>query len=145
MAVVETILDNNQSILYRNNSCDLQLDRSDIDRINFEDYSSIFISGVALSSNPSREAVFLAVEKASTLKLPLIIDLDYRPYNWESDQQKSEVYKKIMDRMDIIIGNDLEFNIADNSNEGLKLAQTLIQKKPSIIIYKMGEKGSKVL
>ena len=144
MAVVETILDNNQSILYRNNSCDLQLDRSDIDRINFEDYSSIFISGVALSSNPSREAVFLAVEKASTLKLPLIIDLDYRPYNWESDHQKSEVYKKIMDRMDIIIGNDLEFNIADNSNEGLKLAQTLIQKKPSIIIYKMGEKGSKV-
>ena len=144
MAVVETILDNNQSILYRNNSCDLQLDRSDIDRINFEDYSSIFISGVALSSNPSREAVFLAVEKASTLKLPLIIDLDYRPYNWESDHKKSEVYKKIMDRMDIIIGNDLEFNIADNSNEGLKLAQTLIQKKPSIIIYKMGEKGSKV-
>ncbi len=144
MAVVETILDNNQSILYRNNSCDLQLDRSDIDRINFEDYSSIFISGVALSSNPSREAVFLAVEKASTLKIPLIIDLDYRPYNWESDHKKSEVYKKIMDRMDIIIGNDLEFNIADNSNEGLKLAQTLIQKKPSIIIYKMGEKGSKV-
>ena len=144
MAVVETILDNNQSILYRNNSCDLQLDRSDIDRINFEDYSSIFISGVTLSSNPSRDAVFLAVEKAAALKLPLIIDLDYRPYNWESDEKKSEVYKKIMDRMDIIIGNDLEFNIADNSNEGLKLAQTLIQKKPSIIIYKMGEKGSKV-
>lgn len=144
MAVVETILDNNQSILYRNNSCDLQLDRSDIDRINFEDYSSIFISGVTLSSNPSRDAVFLAVEKAAALKLPLIIDLDYRPYNWESDEKKSEVYKKIMNEMDIIIGNDLEFNIADNSSDGLKLAQTLIQKKPSIIIYKMGEKGSKV-
>jgi 5-dehydro-2-deoxygluconokinase len=144
MAVVETILDNNQSILYRNNSCDLQLDRSDIDRINFEDYSSVFISGVTLSSNPSRDAVFLAVEKAAALKLPLIIDLDYRPYNWESDEKKSEVYKKIMNEMDIIIGNDLEFNIADNSSDGLKLAQTLIQKKPSIIIYKMGEKGSKV-
>ena len=49
-----------------------------------------------------------------------------------------------MNEMDIIIGNDLEFNIAANSSNGLKLAQTLIQKKPSIIIYKMGEKGSKV-
>ena len=144
MAVVETILENNQSILYRNNSCDLQLDQSDIERINFEDYSSVFISGVTLSSSPSRDAVFLAVEKAAVLKIPLIIDLDYRPYNWESDEKKSEVYKNIMNEMDIIIGNDLEFNIADNSNEGLKLAQTLIQKKPSIIIYKMGEKGSKV-
>ena len=144
IAVVETILEDNQSILYRNNSCDLQLDQSDIERINFEDYSSVFISGVTLSSNPSRDAVFLAVEKATALKLPLIIDLDYRPYNWESDEKKSEVYKNIMKEMDVIIGNDLEFNIADNSSDGLKLAQTLIQKKPSIIIYKMGEKGSKV-
>ena len=144
IAVVETILENNQSILYRNNSCDLQLDQSDIERINFEDFSSVFISGVTLSSNPSRDAVFLAVEKATALKLPLIIDLDYRPYNWESDEKKSEVYKNIMNEMDVIIGNDLEFNIADNSSDGLKLAQTLIQKKPSIIIYKMGEKGSKV-
>ena len=144
IALVETILENNQSILYRNNSCDLQLDQSDIERINFEDYSSVFISGVTLSSNPSRDAVFLAVEKATALKLPLIIDLDYRPYNWESDEKKSEVYKNIMNEMDVIIGNDLEFNIADNSSDGLKLAQTLIQKKPSIIIYKMGEKGSKV-
>ena len=138
MAVVETILENNQSILYRNNSCDLQLDRSDIDKINFQEYSSVFLSGVALSSNPSRDAVFSAVEKASALKIPLIIDLDYRPYNWESDEKKSEVYKKIMNQMDIIIGNDLEFNIADNSSDGLNLAQTPIQKKPSIIIYKMG-------
>ena len=76
--------------------------------------------------------------------MPLIIDLDYRPYNWESDEKKSEVYKKIMNEVDVIIGNDLEFNIADNSSNGLILAQTLIQKKPSIIIYKMGEKGSKV-
>ena len=144
MAVVETILENNQSILYRNSSCDLQMNQSDIEKINFENYSSVFISGVTLSSNPSRDAVFLAVEKAAALKLPMIIDLDYRPYNWESDEQKSEVYKKIMNEVDVIIGNDLEFNIADNSNEGLKLAQTLIQKKPSIIIYKMGEKGSKV-
>ena len=144
IAVVETILETNQSILYRNNSCDPQLDQSDIERINFEDYSSVFISGVTLSSNPSRDAVFLAVEKATALKLPLIIDLDYRPYNWESDEKKSEVYKNIMNEMDVIIGNDLEFNIADNSSDGLKLAQTLIQKKPSIIIYKMGEKGSKV-
>ena len=144
MAVVETILENNQSILYRNNSSDLQLDQSDIEKINFEDYFYIFISGVTLSSNPSRDAVFLAVEKASALNLPLIIDLDYRPYNWESDKEKSEVYQKIMNEMDVIIGNDLEFNLADNSSNGLKLAQTLIQKKPSLIIYKMGEKGSKV-
>ena len=144
LAVVETILENNQTILYRNNSCDLQLQKDDIDQINFKDYSAVFISGTALSSNPSREAVFHASKKASSLKIPLIIDLDYRPYNWESDQIKSDIYKKIMGEMDIIIGNDLEFNIADNSLDGFHLTKDFINKKPSIIIYKMGEKGSRV-
>ena len=144
VAVVETILKNNQSILYRNNSCDLQLDKEDIDKINFQDYSAVFISGTALSSSPSREAVFYAAEKASTLSIPLIMDMDYRPYNWESDEIKSNIYKKIMKEMDIIIGNDLEFNIANNSTDGLQLAKDFINEKPSIIIYKMGEKGSQV-
>ena len=144
VAVVETILKNNQSILYRNNSCDLQLDKQDIDKINFQDYSAVFISGTALSSSPSREAVFYAAEKASTLSIPLIMDMDYRPYNWESDEIKSNIYKKIMKEMDIIIGNDLEFNIANNSTDGLQLAKDFINEKPSIIIYKMGEKGSQV-
>ena len=144
LAVVETILKNNQSILYRNNSCDLQLNKDDIDQIDFQDYSAVFISGTALSSEPSREAVFYASQKASKSNIPLIIDLDYRPYNWESDQMKSEIYQKIMSEMDIIIGNDLEFNIADNSSDGFHLTKNFIEKKPSIIIYKMGEKGSKV-
>ena len=144
LAVVETILKNNQSILYRNNSCDLQLNKDDIDQIDFQDYSAVFISGTALSSEPSREAVFYASQKASISNIPLIIDLDYRPYNWESDQMKSEIYQKIMSEMDIIIGNDLEFNIADNSSDGFHLTKNFIEKKPSIIIYKMGEKGSKV-
>ena len=49
-----------------------------------------------------------------------------------------------MNEMDIIIGNDLEFNVADNSTNGLELAKVYIKKKPSVIIYKMGEEGSKV-
>ena len=144
VAVVETILKNNQSILYRNNSCDLQLDKEDIDKINFQDYSAVFISGTALSSSPSREAVCYAAEKASLMSIPLIMDMDYRPYNWESDEIKSNIYKKIMKEMDIIIGNDLEFNIANNSTDGLQLAKDSINEKPSIIIYKMGEKGLQV-
>ena len=115
IAVVETILKNNQSILYRSNPCDLQLNKEDINKINFNNYSAV-----------------------------LIIDLDYRPYNWESDTIKSDVYKEIMNEMDIIIGNDLEFNVADNSTNGLELAKVYIKKKPSVIVYKMGEEGSKV-
>jgi len=145
IAVVETILKNNQSILYRNNSCDLQLSNEMIEKINYDEYSALFISGTALSSEPSRSSVFLASKRAIEANIPQIIDLDYRPYNWESDEMKSVIYKKIMNNVDIIIGNDLEFNIADNSSEGFNFAKNLIKNKPSIIIYKKGEKGSKLI
>mgnify|MGYP000399436890 CR=1 FL=1 len=103
IAVVETVLKNNQSILYRSNPCDLQLNKEDINKINFNNYSAVFISGTALSGEPSRNAVFVASKLTSDLKIPLIIDLDYRPYNWESDTIKSDVYKEIVNEMDIII------------------------------------------
>jgi 5-dehydro-2-deoxygluconokinase len=137
LAVVETILENNQSILYRDNQM--------IDQINFQEYGAVFYSGTALSSEPSRSSVLLASEKAQKVQIPQIIDLDYRPYNWESDEMKSIVYQKIMNEVDIIIGNDLEFNIADNSENGFLLANDIIKSKPSIVIYKMGEKGSIVI
>jgi 5-dehydro-2-deoxygluconokinase len=103
------------------------------------------ISGTALSAEPSRAAVMQAIEISNNKKIPIIIDIDYRPYNWESDQIKSEVYKKALVKIDIIIGNDLEFNIADNADKGLELANQLIKNKPSIIIYKKGELGSELI
>ena len=116
-----------------------------IEKINYGEYSALFISGTALSSEPSRSSVFLASKRAIEANIPQIIDLDYRPYNWESDEMKSVIYKKIMNNVDIIIGNDLEFNIADNSSEGFNFAKDLIKNKPSIIIYKKGEKGSELI
>tara|TARA_X000000368_G_scaffold396517_1_gene364871 strand:- start:2576 stop:3556 length:981 start_codon:yes stop_codon:yes gene_type:complete len=145
LAVVETRFENCQSVLYRNNSCDLELSKEDINKIDFDLYGAVIISGTALSAEPSRSSVIEAIETASQKNIPLIIDIDYRPYNWESDQVKSDVYKKVLEKMDIIIGNDLEFNIADNSNNGLRLAHNLINHKPSIIVYKKGEHGSDLI
>ena len=145
LAVVETRFENCQSVLYRNNSCDLELSKKDIMNIDFDLYGAVIISGTALSAEPSRSAVMEAIDMSTKKNIPLIIDIDYRPYNWESNQVKSDVYKKVLKKMDIIIGNDLEFNIADNSKNGLELAESLINDKPSIIVYKKGEYGSDLI
>ena len=134
LAVVETRSKNCQSVLYRNNSCDLELSLEDINKIDFDQYGAVMITGTALSAEPSRASVMRAIEISNEKRIPVIIDIDYRPYNWESNQVKSDVYKKALEKIDIIIGNDLEFNIADNSENGLEFANQLIKKKSSIII-----------
>ena len=145
LAVVETRSKNCQSVLYRNNSCDLELSLEDINKIDFDKYGAVMITGTALSAEPSRASVMRAIEISNEKRIPVIIDIDYRPYNWESNQVKSDVYKKALEKIDIIIGNDLEFNIADNSENGLEFANQLIKKKSSIIIYKKGEYGSELI
>ena len=82
------------------------------------------------------------MEKAKTANIPIILDIDYRPYTWTSSQEASKVYLKASVLCDILIGNDDEFGIlAMNYNKGLELAKSLT-KQNDILIYKMGEKGS---
>jgi len=70
------------------------------------------------------------------------LDIDYRPYTWESSDKASEVYLKAAESIDILIGNDDEFGIlAIDYNNGLEKAKEL-SKIVSIVIYKKGEKGS---
>ena len=78
LAVVETRFENCQSVLYRNNSCDLELSLEDINKINFDQYGAVMISGTALSAEPSRAAVMQAIEISNNKKIPIIIDIDYR-------------------------------------------------------------------
>ena len=58
-------------------------------------------------------------------------------------QEASRTYLKVAEVSDIIIGNDDEFAMmAEDYNEGIKLAEKLSKSSASIVIYKMGKKGS---
>ncbi|MFN7053892.1 MAG: PfkB family carbohydrate kinase, partial [Gemmobacter sp.] len=75
--------------------------------------------------------------------LPLIFDVDYRPYSWPSAQVASQVYSRAAALCDVIVGTDVEFDfMAGITGEGLEKARSLIGEGAQIVVYKMGEKGS---
>jgi 5-dehydro-2-deoxygluconokinase len=75
--------------------------------------------------------------------LPLIFDVDYRPYSWPSAAVASEVYSRAADVCDVIVGNDVEFGfMAGDPDMGLEKARSLISAGAQIVVYKMGEKGA---
>jgi 5-dehydro-2-deoxygluconokinase len=55
-------------VLYRNNSCDLELSKKDIMNIDFDLYGAVIISGTALSAEPSRSAVMEAIDISTKKK-----------------------------------------------------------------------------
>ncbi len=143
LAVVETRAENCQSVIYRNNAADFAMTMADVEPVDYAAYSALITTGTVLAAEPSRSATFRAFALARAAHLPLIFDVDYRPYSWPSAAVASEVYSKAAALCDVIIGNDVEFGfMAGDPAQGLAKARSLIAQGAQLVIYKMGEKGA---
>ena len=141
-AIVESTIVDHQSIIYRHKAADLFLNKNDIENSNLQNYECILITGTSLAAEPSRSAVLYALKLAKEKKIPVIMDIDYRPYTWESENKAKEIYNLAGDYCSGIIGNDDEFAIlSGNYDDGLSYAKK-ISRNCDLVIYKMGEKGS---
>ena len=143
LAVVESRIDDHQSVIYRNGAADFQMTRADVEAVDYAAYSALITTGTVLAAEPSRSAAFRGFELARAAGLPLIFDLDYRPYSWPSAEVASATYSRAGGICDIIIGNDVEFGfMAGGYDKGLAKARSLAQTNAQIVIYKMGEGGA---
>ena len=141
-AIVESTVVDHQSIIYRHKAADLFLNKNDIENSNLQNYECILITGTSLAAEPSRSAVLYALKLAKEKKIPVIMDIDYRPYTWESEDKAKEIYNLAGDYCSGIIGNDDEFAIlSGNYDDGFNYSKK-ISKNCDLVIYKMGEKGS---
>ena len=143
LAVVETRLENCQSVIYRNNAADFAMTDADVETISYPAFSALITTGTVLAAEPSRSAAFRAFDLARTAGLPLIFDVDYRPYSWPSPAVAAENYSRAASVCDVIVGNDVEFGfMAGDPDRGLEKARSLIGEGARIVVYKMGEKGA---
>lgn len=143
LAVVESRLENCQSVIYRNNAADFAMDMDDVEAVDYASYSALITTGTVLAAEPSRSACFRAFELAREAGLPIVFDVDYRPYSWPSAEVAAETYSRAGALSDIIIGNDIEFGfMANDYDRGLSKARDLAATTASIVVYKMGEKGA---
>jgi 5-dehydro-2-deoxygluconokinase len=109
LAVVETTIEDHQSVIYRNGAADFEMNLADVEAVDYAGYSALITTGTVFAAEPSRSAAFRAFELARAAGLPLIFDIDYRPYSWPSPEVASEVYSRAGAMCDVIVGNDVEF------------------------------------
>ncbi len=142
LAVVETRIDDCQSVIYRNNAADFAMTIPDVEAVDYAAFSALVTTGTVLAAEPSRMAAFRAIDLARAAGVPLIFDIDYRPYSWPSAEEAAQVYSRAGALCDVIVGNDVEFGfMAGDYGQGLDCARNLA-KTAQIVIYKRGEKGA---
>lgn len=143
LALVETRIEDCQSVIYRNGAADFTMTVADVEAVDYRGFAALVTTGTVLAAEPSRSAAFRAFDLARTAGLPLIFDVDYRPYSWPSAQVASEVYARAGALCDVIVGNDVEFGfMAGHPDHGLDAARALVRHGAQIVVYKMGEKGA---
>ncbi|WP_171212811.1 5-dehydro-2-deoxygluconokinase [Ruegeria sp. HKCCA5426] len=143
LAVYESRIENFQNVIYRNGAVDFQVTEDDMDEVDYGKFSAVISAGTVFASEPSRSATFRAFDNARKADLPVIFDIDYRPYSWPSPEVAAEVLSRAGEASDLIVGNDEEFGfMAGGIDKGLDKAKELAAKPGRIVIYKMGEKGA---
>jgi 5-dehydro-2-deoxygluconokinase len=143
LAVVETRVEDHQSVIYRNGAADFEMEAGDVEAVDYAAYDALLTAGTVFAAEPSRGAAFRALELGRAAGLPLVFDIDYRPYSWPSAQVASEVLSRAGAMCDLVVGNDVEFGfMAGAYDAGLDAARRLVAGGARAAIYKMGEEGA---
>lgn len=146
LAVYETRVADHQSVIYRNAAADFQMTTEDVEAIDYSQYGALITAGTVFAAEPSRSATFRAFELARQAGLPIIFDVDYRPYSWPSPDVAEEVLTRAGNLSDVIVGNDEEFGfMAGSIDRGLDKARYLAKTSAAIVVYKMGPEGAVTL
>ncbi len=142
LAVCETRGDETQVVIYRNGAADFQMSIEDVTRVDMHAFGGLVTTGTVLAGEPSRSATFEAIARARAAGIPIVFDLDYRPYSWPDAETSSRIYARMAENCDIIVGNDDEFGVlAASFGDGLDAARELARKGRTVV-YKMGHRGS---
>ena len=143
LALYESRVEDHQSVIYRNGAADFEMTIADVKAVDYARFGALVTAGTVFAAEPSRSAAFRAFELARAAGLPIIFDVDYRPYSWPSPAVAADVLSRAGALSDVIVGNDEEFGfMAGGIEKGLQKARDLAATSASIVIYKMGAEGA---
>ncbi|MEM6889047.1 MAG: 5-dehydro-2-deoxygluconokinase [Pseudomonadota bacterium] len=143
LAVYESRIENFQNVIYRNGAADFEVTEPSMREVDFTRFGALVTAGTVFAAEPSRSATFFAFEQARAAQVPVIFDIDYRPYSWPSAAIAADVLSRAGAASDMIVGNDEEFDfMAGGAGKGLAKARQLADDGVALVIYKMGKQGA---
>ncbi len=95
-------------VYYRHNAADSQVSIDHVNQINMEEVRLFEVSGTALNLEPSRSAVFHAMEKAHRAGVTTVLDIDFRADQWADLRSFGITVRALLPKVKIAIGTEEE-------------------------------------
>ena len=151
LAVLTSRVEGFQSTIYRNGAADFAMGEEDVSSLDYANAASLVLTGTVLAAEPSRTAAFTAIDVARDAGVPVVFDVDYRPYSWPSPELAREVLGRVVDAATLVVGNDEEWDWlaggtptyqADGRDFAAARAHAERTAVERIVVYKLGPEGS---
>jgi 5-dehydro-2-deoxygluconokinase len=119
---------------------DMQIRADDLDLDAVRDAGILWVTGSALSEEPSREAT-LAALRARDRRGVTVLDLDYRPMFWPSREEARRQLAQALPYVTVTAGNLDECETAVGAREPRQAAKALHDAGVELAIVKQGPAG----
>jgi 5-dehydro-2-deoxygluconokinase len=129
---------------YRDNCADRALTPEDVARAPVGDSRVVFVTGTGLSHEPAREATLHAASVARTAHVPVVVDIDYRPDQWDRAAAFASQIQGLLASATIAVGTEEELAAASATNDVTEGATALLACGLEALILKRGARGSTV-
>ncbi len=95
-------------VFYRDNAADSQVTIDHVIAADISNYKILEISATALNIEPSRSAVFYAVEVAVENNVDVVLDIDFRADQWKDIRSFGLMVRALLPKVKIAIGTEEE-------------------------------------
>ena len=149
-------------VYYRENCADIHLDIDDVITAPLSSASVFEFAGTNLSRDPARSATIFAAERARAGGARIVMDLDFRPDQWDDPRAFGISVRSVLHLVDIVLGTQDEINasvltdveqmslthsqVSDTRVEGdtRSAIRTILEAGPAAVVEKRGKEGASV-
>jgi 5-dehydro-2-deoxygluconokinase len=121
-------------------AADLQITAADLDLDAIRTAGVFWVTATGVSREPSRTAHHAALEARARTR-HTVLDLDYRPMFWESQELAREQVGALLPHVTVAVGNREECETAVGESEPDRAADALLERGVELAIVKQGPKG----
>jgi 5-dehydro-2-deoxygluconokinase len=129
---------------YRDNCADRALTIDDVKRAPVAESRVVFVTGTGLSHEPARAATLAAAATARAAGVPVVVDIDYRPDQWDDAAIFSAQMQALLRSATLAVGTEEELAAASGSNDVARGADALLASGIEALIIKRGARGATV-
>jgi 5-dehydro-2-deoxygluconokinase len=118
---------------------DMTIEVEDLDLEAISAVPLFWVTGTGLSEEPSRSTTLSTLaERSGGIT---VIDLDYRPMLWESEEETKHWYREALQHVTVAVGNQEEVKMAVGTDDPLEASEALLDLGLQLAIVKQGPRG----